>query len=135
MFDSPVASGVNVVHVNTAELFEVLTAASSQDASRLAGASKRLKEMLDMFGTYDALYEIASQRSVSLAVRQLAIIQFKNSAGHWRSRRWALEFSTPGVHNLVRADFCPTNTEPEYDNAPWSSWMSKMIRSGLFKCS
>lgn len=44
--------------------------------------------MLDMFGTYDALHEIAAQRTVPLPVRQQAIIQFKNAAvSHWKSRK------------------------------------------------
>ncbi|KAJ3517980.1 hypothetical protein NLJ89_g157 [Agrocybe chaxingu] len=44
--------------------------------------------MLDMFGAYDALQDIASQRSLPSAVRQQAIIQFKNAVvGHWRSRK------------------------------------------------
>ncbi|KAG6830842.1 hypothetical protein H0H92_014494 [Tricholoma furcatifolium] len=82
------ATGVNVENVNPQELFDVLNAASSQDPSQLQPSSKRLKEMLDMFGTYDALSDIATQRSCSLAVRQQAIIQFKNSAlSHWRSRK------------------------------------------------
>ncbi|TFK75774.1 ARM repeat-containing protein [Pluteus cervinus] len=82
------ATGVNVQHIVPAELYNVLLAASSQDPSQLQSSSKRLKEMLDMYGTFDALYEIASQRNIPLPVRQLAIIQFKNAAlNHWRSRK------------------------------------------------
>ncbi|GLB33947.1 putative ARM repeat-containing protein [Lyophyllum shimeji] len=82
------ATGVNVQHVSPTELYDVMTAASSQDPSRIQASSKRLKQMLDMFGTYDALHEIAGQRTVPLAIRQQAIIQFKNAAlGHWRSRK------------------------------------------------
>ncbi|KAG6821587.1 hypothetical protein H0H93_000096 [Arthromyces matolae] len=81
-------TGMNVEHVSPAELYQVLQAASSQDPSQLRSSSKRLKEMLDMFGTYDALHEIAGQRSLPLPIRQQAIIQFKNAAlSHWKSRK------------------------------------------------
>ncbi|KAG6833896.1 hypothetical protein H0H87_007907 [Tephrocybe sp. NHM501043] len=83
-----VATGVNVEHVSPAELYEVMNAASSQVPSQVQTSSKRFKQMLDMFGTYDALYEIAAQRSFPLAIRQQAIIQFKNAAlNHWKSRK------------------------------------------------
>ncbi|KAG5650758.1 hypothetical protein H0H81_011149 [Sphagnurus paluster] len=82
------ATGVNVEHVSPTDLYDVMTAASSQDPSQLQASSKRLKQMLDMFGTYDALHEIAAQRTVPLPVRQQAIIQFKNAAvSHWKSRK------------------------------------------------
>ncbi|KAG6903497.1 hypothetical protein C0995_005520 [Termitomyces sp. Mi166 len=82
------AMGVNVEHVSPTELYEVLNAASSQDPSQLKASHERLKQMLDMFGTYDALHEIAGQRTVPLAIRQQAIIQFKNAAlAHWKSRK------------------------------------------------
>ncbi|KAG5648935.1 hypothetical protein DXG03_000284 [Asterophora parasitica] len=82
------ATGVNVEHVSPTELYEVMTAASSQNPSQVQASSKRLKEMLEMFGTYNALHEIAGQRTVPLVVRQQAIIQFKNAAlNHWRSRK------------------------------------------------
>ncbi|KAG6854858.1 hypothetical protein C0991_012048 [Blastosporella zonata] len=83
-----IATGLNVEHVSPAELYDVLNAASSQDLSQIQASSKRLKEMLEMFGTYDAFYEIIAQRSLPLAVRQQAIIQFKNAAlAHWKSRK------------------------------------------------
>ncbi|KAF8076536.1 armadillo-type protein [Lyophyllum atratum] len=82
------ATGVNVEHVSPTELYDVMTAASSQDPSRVQASSKRLQQMLDMFGTYEALHEIAAQRTIPLVIRQQAIIQFKNAAlGHWRSRK------------------------------------------------
>jgi hypothetical protein len=69
-----------------------MSAASSQDPNQVQASSKRLKEMLEMFGTYDALHEIAAQRMVPLPIRQQAIIQFKNAAlNHWRSRKLALD--------------------------------------------
>ncbi|KAF8663451.1 hypothetical protein AX16_001021 [Volvariella volvacea WC 439] len=82
------STGVTVETVNLSELYDVLAAASSQDPSKLEASSKRIKQMFDMFGTYNALHEIAAQRNVPLAIRQQAIIQFKNAAlGHWRSRK------------------------------------------------
>ena len=86
------ATGVNVEHVSPQELYDVMTAASSQDPAQIQESSKRLKQMLDMFGTFDALQEIAAQRTVPLIIRQQSIIQFKNAAlGHWKSRKSALD--------------------------------------------
>jgi len=84
-------TGMIVEHVSPQELYNVMTAASSQDPAQIQESSKRLKHMLDMFGTFDALHEIAAQRTVPLIIRQQSIIQFKNAAlGHWRSRKSAL---------------------------------------------
>lgn len=84
------ATGQNVEHVSPTELYDVMMAASSQDPRQVKASSTRLKQMLDMFGTFDALYEIAAQRNVPLVVRQQSIIQFKNAAlNHWRSRKSA----------------------------------------------
>ncbi|KAF7352662.1 Importin N-terminal domain-containing protein [Mycena venus] len=70
------------------EVYQVMTGAASQDPALFQASSTRLKEMLDMFGIYDALHEIAAQRAVPLQIRQQSIIQFKNAAlTHWRSRK------------------------------------------------
>ncbi|KAH7931251.1 ARM repeat-containing protein [Leucogyrophana mollusca] len=70
------------------EVFSVITGASSQDPAQVTVSSERLKVLLGYFGTYDALHEIAAQKSVPLPVRQQSIIQFKNAAlSHWRSRK------------------------------------------------
>ncbi|KAF8974448.1 armadillo-type protein [Flammula alnicola] len=80
--------GVLVQSVSPAELYEVIVGASSQDISRIQASSQRLKQMLDMFGSYDALQEIAARTTLPLAIRQQAIIQFKNAVvHHWRSRK------------------------------------------------
>ena len=43
-----------------------------------------------MSGTYDALHEIAAERSFPLPIRQQSLIQFKNFATNfWKSRRSA----------------------------------------------
>jgi hypothetical protein len=82
------AQGVIVETVNPQELYQVLVDACSQDIARLQASSKRLKQMLDMFGTFNALQEITAQRTVPLPIRQQAIIQFKNSAlNHWKSKK------------------------------------------------
>jgi hypothetical protein len=87
---APMATGVNVEHVSPQELYDVMTAASSQNPAQIQESSKRFKQMLDMFGTFDALHEIAAQRTVPLIIRQQSIIQFKNAAlGHWKSRKSA----------------------------------------------
>jgi hypothetical protein len=75
--------------VSPAELYAVITGATSQDYEQVQTSSTRLKELLDLFGTFDGLSEIAAQRSLPLQVRQQAIIQFKNAAlNHWRSRKF-----------------------------------------------
>lgn len=80
--------GVQVETVSPAELYEVISGACSSDQARITASGKRLKEMLDMFGTFDALHEIASQRNQPLPIRQQAIIQFKLAAlSHWKSRK------------------------------------------------
>lgn len=77
--------------VDPQELYRVITQASSQNPVQVQASSKRVKELLDYFGTFDGLHEIAATRSVPLPVRQQSIIQFKNSAlNHWRSRKCVL---------------------------------------------
>lgn len=84
----PLAMGVQVETVSPAELYEVITSACSSDQARVVASGKRLKEMLEMFGTFDALHDIASQRNQPLPIRQQAIIQFKLAAlSHWKSRK------------------------------------------------
>ncbi|KAF7301791.1 Importin N-terminal domain-containing protein [Mycena indigotica] len=77
-----------VESVSTDEVFQVMSGCSSQDPAVLQASSARLKELLNVFGIYEALHEIAAQKAVPLHIRQQAIIQFKNSAAqHWRSRK------------------------------------------------
>ncbi|KAI0660923.1 ARM repeat-containing protein [Cubamyces menziesii] len=74
--------------VSPEELFNVVRGAASQDPGRVQASTTRLKELLEIPGAYDLLQEIAATKSVTLQVRQQAIIQFKNAAtGHWRSRK------------------------------------------------
>ncbi|KAJ7638980.1 armadillo-type protein [Roridomyces roridus] len=88
MAPKPLLSSGMVQSVSAEEVFQVMTAASSQDPAVFQASSARLKELLDMFGTYDALHEIAAQRAVPIHIRQQSIIQFKNAASsHWRSRK------------------------------------------------
>ncbi|KAF8623412.1 hypothetical protein AX15_006355 [Amanita polypyramis BW_CC] len=83
-----ITTGVAVETVSPQELLQVITNAASQNPQLVQQSSKRFKEMLDMFGTFDALSEIASQKQLSLYIRQQAIIQFKNAAlAHWKSRK------------------------------------------------
>ncbi|KAI0755466.1 ARM repeat-containing protein [Irpex lacteus] len=70
------------------EVYNVIVAATSQDPAQIKASSDRLKQLLEMAGTFDALSEIAGQRSLPLQVRQQSIIQLKNSSlGHWKSRK------------------------------------------------
>ncbi|KAF9534185.1 armadillo-type protein [Crepidotus variabilis] len=80
--------GGQIQIVNPTEVYEVILGACSADLTILQASSKRLKFLVEMFGTFDALQEIASRQDLPLAVRQQAIIQFKNSVlNHWRSRK------------------------------------------------
>ena len=80
----------NLEKVSPPELYDVIAAASSQDLPRVQASTKRLKEMLSMSGTYDALHEIAAEKSFPLPIRQQSLIQFKNFATNfWKSRRLA----------------------------------------------
>jgi hypothetical protein len=84
----PQRLGPVIENVNPGELFSVISAAASQDPAQVRASGERLKEMFELFGTFDGLSDIASQKAVPLAVRQQSIIQFKNAAlGHWRSRK------------------------------------------------
>jgi len=84
-------SGAVLESVSPAELYNVITAAASQDFVQVQASTSRLKEMLDLSGAYDALHEIAAEKSIPLQVRQQSIIQFKNVAlTHWRSRKSAI---------------------------------------------
>ncbi|OBZ76700.1 Importin-11 [Grifola frondosa] len=84
-------------HANTAaapqsvspeELYNVMCGAASQNPAQVQQSATRLKELLELFGAFDTLHEIAAQRTVPLQVRQQSIIQFKNTAlGHWRARK------------------------------------------------
>ena len=82
------AMGVITPEVSSAELYEVIVAACSQNYSQVKASSQRLKQMLEMFGSYDALQYIAARPNTPLPIRQQAIIQFKNVVvQHWRSRK------------------------------------------------
>ncbi|KAJ6628769.1 armadillo-type protein [Mycena sp. CBHHK59/15] len=84
----PLAVGLVVETVSADELYQVMSGAASQDPALFQTSSARLKQMLDMFGIYDALHEIAGRKHVPLQIRQQSIIQFKNAAlPHWRSRK------------------------------------------------
>ncbi|KAK7695434.1 hypothetical protein QCA50_000070 [Cerrena zonata] len=81
-------AGVPLVHASPEEVFQVITDAASQDPAKIKYSSERLKELLEMTGTYDALSEISVQQTVPLLVRQQAIIQLKNNVTNfWRSRK------------------------------------------------
>ncbi|KAI0092637.1 armadillo-type protein [Irpex rosettiformis] len=70
------------------EVYNVICAATSQDLAQIKASSDRLKQLLELSGTFDALSEIATQRTLPLQVRQQSIIQLKNSSlGHWKSRK------------------------------------------------
>lgn len=81
--------------VNPEELYNVICAAVSQDPAQIKASADRLKQLLEMVGTFDTLSEIAATRTLPLQVRQQSIIQLKNSShGHWRSRRCACVIAT-----------------------------------------
>nr|GAT59975.1 predicted protein [Mycena chlorophos] len=74
--------------LTTDEVFGVMSGCSSQDPAVLQASTARLKELLNVFGIFNALHEIAAEKSAPLHIRQMAIIQFKNTAAqNWRSRK------------------------------------------------
>ena len=84
-------TGAPLPEASPAEVLQVITSATSQDPAKMKTSSERLKELLDMTGTYDALSEISVSQNVPLPVRQQAIIQLKNNVTNfWRSRKLAL---------------------------------------------
>jgi hypothetical protein len=90
---------------DSAELLQVVVDATSQDSQRFQIASIRLKDLLQLFGALDGLHEIASRRDLPLAIRQQAIIQFKNSALHnWRSRKSA-SITFQSVYTVAYCEF------------------------------
>ncbi|KAK7470477.1 hypothetical protein VKT23_001903 [Stygiomarasmius scandens] len=94
--------GVITPTVSPEELFQVLTDATSQDPLRIQTSSNRFKEMLQQSGVFDALHQIAAEKSLPLPVRQQASIQFKNEAlKNWRSRKLQNEEQ----RNDIRARF------------------------------
>ena len=75
------------------EVYKVIYAATSpgQDSAQIKASSDRLKELLEMVGTFDVLSEIAAKRSLPLPVRQRSIIELKNSSmGHWSARGYVI---------------------------------------------
>jgi hypothetical protein len=94
--------GVQMQTVSPAELYDAIVAASSQDFTQVQASSQRLKQLVDTFGAYDTLQEIAARRDINLAVRKQAIIQFKNVViNHWRSKKCVLGiFSRRFLHDF-----------------------------------
>ena len=86
---SPPNIGQNTLEaVNPEELYNVICGAASQDPVQIKASANRLKQLLELAGTFDALSEIANQRNLPVQVRQQSIIQLKNSSlGHWKSRK------------------------------------------------
>ncbi|ETW83875.1 hypothetical protein HETIRDRAFT_443980 [Heterobasidion irregulare TC 32-1] len=75
-------------NVSFQELYNVVCGAASQNPAEMRAASERLKELLEVSGTCNALQEIALQKTAPLQVRQLSLIQFKNLiTNRWRSRK------------------------------------------------
>ncbi|KAJ4481713.1 armadillo-type protein [Lentinula edodes] len=83
------ARGGDSQQVSPEELFQVISdATSQQDPRRVETSTKRLKELFQLPGVYDALHEIAAAKTLPLAIRIQASIQFKNEAlKNWKSRK------------------------------------------------
>ncbi|KAF8826887.1 hypothetical protein HHX47_DHR5000875 [Lentinula edodes] len=86
------ARGGDSQQVSPEELFQVISdATSQQDPRRVETSTKRLKELFQLPGVYDALHEIAAAKTLPLAIRIQASIQFKNEAlKNWKSRKPSL---------------------------------------------
>ncbi|KAJ3989631.1 armadillo-type protein [Lentinula detonsa] len=81
--------GTDTQQVSPEELFQVISdATSQQDPRRVESSTKRLKELFQQPGVYDALHEIAATKTLPLTIRIQASIQFKNEAlKNWKSRK------------------------------------------------
>lgn len=64
--------------VRTAQVFDALTKASSQDAAQLKLAEHKLKEWETEPGFYSTLLSIFSNYSIDVNVRWLAVMYIKN---------------------------------------------------------
>lgn len=82
----PIMVASDVQTVSPSELLPVLTSLLSNPAN-LREREKTFQHMLRNTGALASLYEIACEKSLSLAVRTLAIIQFKNAIENWRFKR------------------------------------------------
>jgi hypothetical protein len=100
-------------NVSPQDVYVAMCAAASQDPAQVEQASARLIVLLEKFGTYDALQEIAATKSVALPVRQASMIQFKNAVlSHWKSRKYVrFVFLTP-VHRHVILYQIPVRRAP-----------------------
>lgn len=75
--------------VSPEELFAVISDATSQDPSRVEPSAKRLKDLFQQAGVYDALHVIAATKTLPLPIRIQASLQFKNEAlKNWKSRKY-----------------------------------------------
>ncbi|KAI0053014.1 ARM repeat-containing protein [Auriscalpium vulgare] len=88
----------DVAPASPQELYSIVAGAVSQNPAEMQAASLRLKELLDLPGTLNALHQIAAERSFPLPIRKLSIIQIKNVVvNHWRSKRLIPEEERPGI--------------------------------------
>lgn len=96
------AQGAQTPAANPEEVFQAVEASTSQDVATMTAGSARLKELLDQLGTNAILLEIAAQTSLPLAVRQLAVLQFKNHIPiRWRSRKLLTDEHRARVRTLL----------------------------------
>lgn len=124
-----IARGVVVETVSPTELLQVLNGACSPDQAQIMASGDRLKQMLDMFGIFDSLQDVATQRELPLPIRQQAIIQFTRAApNHWKSRKW-----TSPLWNAFRPykmiDSFRMIRGFAFGDVLWSFWTRKMTRS------
>ncbi|KAJ3710388.1 ran binding protein 11 [Lentinula raphanica] len=82
-------TSVLMQQVSPEELFQVISdATSQQDPRRVEASTKRLKELFQQPGVYDALHEIAATKTLPVTIRIQASLQFKNEAlKNWKSRK------------------------------------------------
>ena len=73
----PMSSKINLPDASPEEVFQVVCDAASQDPAKIKSSTDRLKQLLDMAGTFEALSAIAGETTLPLPVRQQSIIQLK----------------------------------------------------------
>lgn len=125
----PIARGVVVETVSPTELLQVLNGACSLDQAQIMASGDRLKQMLDMFGIFDSLQDVAAQRELPLPIRQQAIIQFTRAApNHWKSRKWTSPLWTAFRPYKMIDSFLMIRGFA-FGAVLWSFWMRRMTRS------
>lgn len=115
--------------INFQTLYQTVCNAASQDPALVQVSAKRLQEYLDHPGVPEQLQAIAVEKDkVPLEVRQLAMIQFKNTVSTaWKNKRYSQSSHEMQPLTLLALDFLLSNRRPSSKRGLWSSYLKKII--------